>query len=399
MFSVLFFNFTFLGGEATLNKLLEELENLSEIKIRNSSIDNTISVDIDVHTEAAEMKIARKIVNEKTVNEKIENTVAMEVVSDNNNSNNMNDDAELAFKLASEDILNPGKLDDTDGKNDEIEITPPTTILSSEANTGVNEGKKYIIKALPNENKVLIHQLLVLVISWAQDSQNDSSDNTHQVLIKGKTLGKILSIIFTNALLFDNIIIAPTISIISDIINNDPAPPNLLNHFLSMGILDYCIRQCMNTKLMYNTDLLMSLSSLISACCLTQDGINMIIQINPFPILFGLFLDKKYYYPYSRVFMTDLGSSFGSTVEELIRHYPVLQPMAMDSFMFVLEKSAEVAQSAKAICRDPVVEEYVRDVVEGENEVCVCVCDFLYVFFMCLFCMCVRVAPCFIMYS
>jgi translation initiation factor 2 beta subunit (eIF-2beta)/eIF-5 len=186
------------------------------------------------------------------------------------------------------------------------------TMTSSEAMAALLEGKRWKLSILPAANKVLLHQLLALVISWVQDTQQDSGDHLHGQLLKGALFARIFGVIFSNVTILSSALISPTVALIADIINNDPAPPGLLGHMLSSGIVDLALRACLNTSLEFNSDLLMSLSSLISACCLTQEGIDIVKDINPFPHLFSLLLDEKYYYPYSKMFMTDLPNNFGS---------------------------------------------------------------------------------------
>ena len=186
------------------------------------------------------------------------------------------------------------------------------TMTSSEAMAALLEGKRWKLSILPVANKVLLHQLLALVISWVQDTQQDSGDHLHGQLLKGALFARIFGVLFSNVTILSSALISPTVALIADIINNDPAPPGLLGHMLSSGIVELALRACLNTSLEFNADLLMSLSSLISACCLTQEGIDIVKDINPFPHLFSLLLDEKYYYPYSKMFMTDLPNNFGS---------------------------------------------------------------------------------------
>ena len=156
--------------------------------------------------------------------------------------------------------------------------------------------------------------------------------------------------LFKNVTVLSSVLISPAVALIADIINNDPAPPGLLTHMLSGGIMELSIRACINPNLVYGADLLMSISSLISACCLTQEGIDLVKSINPFSHLFSLLLDEKYYYPYSKTFMTDLPNNFGSSLEELIRHYPTLQSIVLNTLLQKLSDVAALALSTKSIC-------------------------------------------------
>ena len=164
---------------------------------------------------------------------------------------------------------------------------------------------------MPAASKVLLHQLISLVISWVQDTQQDSGDHLHGQLLKGPIFARIFGVLFNNVTILSNALISPTVALIADIVNNDPAPPGLLSHMLTSGIIELAMRSCLDPELEYSCDLLMSISSLISACCLTQEGLDLVKEINPFNHLFSLLLDEKYYYPYSKMFMSDLPNNFG----------------------------------------------------------------------------------------
>lgn len=111
----------------------------------------------------------------------------------------------------------------------------------------------------------------------------------------------------------------------------------------------------------------MSLTSLISGCCLTSEGIELIKQVDPFPHMFSLLLDKKYYYPFSKTFMTDLPNTFGSSFEELIRHHPELQSSILKSLMEKLNTAADLTLEATKICRGPIEDNEFPNLKDEEN--------------------------------
>lgn len=222
-------------------------------------------------------------------------------------------DEALPCALNQENVLSCG-VSGTVQKVEEEVVSPTSavlTITSSEAVAAVTEGQKYKIIHLPPASKVLLHQLISLVISWVQDTQQDSGDHLHGQLLKGPIFARIFGVLFSNVTILSNALISPTVALIADIVNNDPAPPGLLSHMLTSGIIELAMRSCLNPELEYSCDLLMSISSLISACCLTQEGLDLVKEINPFNHLFSLLLDEKYYYPYSKMFMSDLPNNFG----------------------------------------------------------------------------------------
>ena len=323
------------GAEAALIRLLDELEMLSS-KQSDITILDSINAPISENTTIT-MDVAD---DSDVIGEKGNDRTALEKKVDEVDENkNIQDSSE-------NEIIN------MEIEKDSVETPSPAVlnISSLEAMAAVTEGGKIIILKLPPANKVLLHQLISLIISWVQDTQQDSGDHLHGQLLKGTLFAQIFGVLFKNVTVLSSVLISPAVALIADIINNDPAPPGLLTHMLSGGIMELSIRACINPNLVYGADLLMSISSLISACCLTQEGIDLVKSINPFSHLFSLLLDEKYYYPYSKTFMTDLPNNFGSSLEELIRHYPTLQSIVLNTLLQKLSDVAALALSTKSIC-------------------------------------------------
>ena len=101
------------------------------------------------------------------------------------------------------------------------------------------------------------------------------------------------------------VIVGPALSLIADMVNHDPAPPGLLLHTIGSGVAEMALHACQAPGLHFTADLLHSVSSLVSALCLTSDGVDLLKRVNPFPHLFSLMLDGRYYHPYSKVFTPD----------------------------------------------------------------------------------------------
>ena len=331
------------GAEAALMRLLDELEMLSS-KESDITISDSINASITVSTTFA-MDVTDDCTGKAEIlqnQEKGEEELVVESIVIVNDENKTTQDC------TENEIIN------MEIEKELVETPSPAVlnISSLEAMAAVTEGGKITILTLPPANKVLLHQLISLIISWVQDTQQDSGDHLHGQLLKGTLFAQIFGVLFKNVTVLSSALISPAVALIADIINNDPAPPGLLTHMLSGGIMELSIRACLDPTLVYGADLLMSISSLISACCLTQEGIDLVKSINPFSHLFSLLLDEKYYYPYSKTFMTDLPSNFGSSLEELIRHYPTLQSMVLNTLLQKLSDVAALALSTKTICNN-----------------------------------------------
>ena len=331
------------GAEAALLRLLDELEILS-----SERSDSPTSCSASASTSSSSVNLS--VILSATVGMEI----GLESIGEREKEEEGRDEIEII-------VRKDGEINDVDSskENGAVEIQQVETasaspailnISSLEAMAAVSEGGKSKILSLPPGNKVLLHQLISLIISWVQDTQQDSSDHLHGQLLKGSLFAQIFGVLFNNVTILSSALISPAVALIADIINNDPAPPGLLSHMLSSGVIELSLRACLDPTLVFNNDLLMSISSLISACCLTQEGIDLVKSINPFPHLFSLLLDEKYYYPHSKTFMTDLPNNFGSSLEELIRHYPTLQSIILNSLLSKLSDVAALALGTKHIC-------------------------------------------------
>ena len=258
------------GAEAALVRLLDELVLLStDTGIQDpSSTTVTITTSSTSAIESSVMDVVEDAVEKKAVSEKVEELkIMINSISDGNVGTSSGESKESSE--SEKNVL-------------QSEIPSPTVLnlSSSEAMAAVVDGSRYKIKYLPPGKKVLLHQLISLIISWVQDSQQDSGDHLHGQLLKGPLFAKIFGVLFNNVIILSNSLISPTIALLADIINNDSAPPGLLVHLLSSGLIELALKTCINPGLVYCADLLLSISSLISATCLTQDGIDLIKQVN-----------------------------------------------------------------------------------------------------------------------
>jgi hypothetical protein len=113
-------------------------------------------------------------------------------------------------------------------------VTATLTLTSLEAVAAVQEGARWVMNSLPPANKVLLHQLIVLTISWVEFTQQDSGDHIHAQLLKGPSFARIFGVLFNNVNMMTAALISPALTMLADIIHNDPAPPGLLGHMVTM---------------------------------------------------------------------------------------------------------------------------------------------------------------------
>lgn len=286
------------GAEAALVRLLDELQIMSDPVSTDSSL-QSIAEETAAQVQASMETDAMMVVDTHEI-------MPPPPALQESKSETELDSAAISIPSSEE-----GSSDGSEEKASPVPAPVALTIISSEARTAVTEGQGWRIRSVPPASTVLIHQLLSLIISWVQDTQQDSGDHLHGQLLKGPLFARIFGVLFSNAAVLSSALMSQTVVLLSDIVNNDPAPPGMLGHMLSSGIADLALRSCLDPLLLYSSELLMGVSCLTSACCLMQEGIDMVMRVNPFEHLFSLLLDEKYYYPYSKFFMTEVPNHFG----------------------------------------------------------------------------------------
>jgi hypothetical protein len=228
---------------------------------------------------------------------------------------------------------------------------------------------------LPSTN-VIIHSLLSVLSIYLQEG----ADSRLSHVLRGKKFSTVMNILFQNSQLLASPVFAFAYSIFSEVINNDPG---FLGYIIKNGIVKQaldCCKYCdlellqegskgyadcvvldvlalqdrapLNAVLFrrdaraalcwpeLTAELLGAMTSFISAVALTKDGLEVIASINPFTPIFMSFLDFRCYAPFSSTMMNDLPRSIGSSMEDLVRHYPILSDQCMQALFSAMDKVA-----------------------------------------------------------
>lgn len=171
------------------------------------------------------------------------------------------------------------------------------------------------------KQKLLIQVLIIILSAYVQESRNDINEDASQ-LSKNNKFSEVLAQIFSHAELFSTTIISSAISLISDLINRDPAPPTILTGMLAnSSILPSCLAVLQRVESI-GFELPNILLGLVSSISLVKDGCNLVTSSNAISQILALFHDEDNFYPRSKHLMTDLPTTMGGGFKQLIRHYP-----------------------------------------------------------------------------
>eukprot|EP01038_Epipyxis_sp_PR26KG_P006704 gene6704-9196_t len=201
--------------------------------------------------------------------------------------------------------------------------------------------------SLPDHSIIIIQELFSLISSYIQDARQDSSDHRLIQMYKNDNFTICYTIILANPLLFNKTILSPALALLSEIMNNDPSPPTVHLHMLGNGMAESCLNVLGFKELTLSSEMIQAILSIISTTCLTSSGLELVLKINPFSLLFSIFFNPSYVYPNSNMIMNDLPCNIGGSLEELLRHYPVLIDQCLTSFMDALNNIYEIIEQIK----------------------------------------------------
>ncbi|KAJ1429462.1 hypothetical protein B484DRAFT_396335, partial [Ochromonadaceae sp. CCMP2298] len=162
-----------------------------------------------------------------------------------------------------------------------------------------------ISSVVPVANSIIIQELFSLLSSTMQEGTSDSLGQWYKL----PALTEALRLIFKHKAAFGILVLSPAISLLSEIVNSDPAPPTILSHILVSGVAAQGL-----AVLSHQQDL--------GAGAGAAEGRLLVQDLRPLKQLFRLFLRPLYFYPQSRVLMHDLPNHLGANLEELLRHHP-----------------------------------------------------------------------------
>jgi hypothetical protein len=193
---------------------------------------------------------------------------------------------------------------------------------------------------------IFIHASLKICSSYFHEARQDGSDSKLNQVIRGTTFNFILSFIFQHANQLSHLCLMPAYMLVSEIINNDSAPPGILSYLISSSIAEAALKGIAIIQ-DFSADLILYITNTISAIALTEDGIELILKHVSFSKLFSIFHDPKYFNPNSKTLIGEVPALFGGNIEELIRHYPKLTEIIIRNILGEIDYISSLCDYSK----------------------------------------------------
>ena len=83
------------------------------------------------------------------------------------------------------------------------------------------------------------------------------------------------------------------ITVLSDLIMKDPAPPIVFNHFFDNGLIKTAWQHISNPTLCHDSDTVIAMLNLVESVGITEKGVETIKAINPFPAILRIYHDTR----------------------------------------------------------------------------------------------------------
>lgn len=212
---------------------------------------------------------------------------------------------------------------------------------------------------IPYAHQIVLMQLVNLLISFFNDERAVGSGGQlrQSTMARSACLHTIFDLVASNSRSCQALVVNSVMTMFIDLINGDPSPPGVLNHFLSnvngqdslvgkmldiVKILDVPDEK---SALVVDSSFVPTFTSLISSVALTQAGIVEVTERNSVIRLFNVFVNSTFYRGNSNLFKNDLASIIGTNLEELVRHYPNLQDNCVSNVTSVLLWVIDVFES------------------------------------------------------
>ncbi|CCF59894.1 hypothetical protein KAFR_0I01130 [Kazachstania africana CBS 2517] len=171
-----------------------------------------------------------------------------------------------------------------------------------------------------------IRSLLKLTIRLLK---NDSGDRIRN-LIDSPILASLKQIL-ENRPVFGYTLIEYTLDVVQKVINSEPTIYSIL---VEAGLVPFIIDH-FEEFIAPHPHLIFLLPDVISALCLSNSGLQRVKEKNMVKYLFDAIMNPEF----SRALSwTEELNDFGSSIDELARHYPDLQPLILDAFCDVVKE-------------------------------------------------------------
>jgi len=154
-------------------------------------------------------------------------------------------------------------------------------------------------------------------------------------IFKSPQFIRCLRVIYSNPQLLNAQLLRSIDTIISELINADPATPSMISHFVQSGIAELVLSSFSSNggSVIFTETFIIDHVNLIYSLALTRDGLELVMKHNPYNKLMSVFLESQYCCIGSKTLTSNVVRELGSVLEETIRHYPQLSKLIIDSVL------------------------------------------------------------------
>jgi hypothetical protein len=260
----------------------------------------------------------------------------------------------ISSRITSELLLHFNEPDVVSSIETSVDIIQGTRKRKKTTVTAPSKNKRLkteiqVMGTLPCAVRILIHTFMQILSSCFHEGYSDGSDSRLAQLIRSPSFGDILMELLRYAIPVSPPVLCAALSMLTEAINNDPAPPSILSIMVSNGVAEASLRTITLPGIEFISDSILASVALISSLALSEEGLNLVHGHNPFPCLIAQLTDPRYVTPHANIFMKDLPLLLGNSLEELVRHHSFLTRLVLRAIIEEMGRIARLAEAYKGI--------------------------------------------------
>lgn len=212
-------------------------------------------------------------------------------------------------------------------------------------------------------SRIILQHLMSLLNMVLERGLQDAHEHRVTQLFKSPGFALSLSKIYRNMDIFTTRLGAMVDALVSDMINLDPNTPAMLIHLCQSGIIRLLLESFVKSdadssysekyRSYFTEAFIIDRANLFFSISLTNQGIELLKEINPFPKLLSFFHEEQYLFPFSRLQSAENCRTIGGSLEEIVRHYPTLMDIVLESLFDVIDKiMSKIIQNGDEVMTD-----------------------------------------------
>lgn len=232
-------------------------------------------------------------------------------------------------------------------ENDDVAMEEPTETRTED------------IARISASQRVLLYSVVnCLTVVFHQESSNSATAPTGGAQLRKKELTDALSEILSNVNAYGGHLVSLIATLLSDVMNSDPHvvhyvhKSGISDSFLDMVVGNIAIdsdgNESFEPLVPPVPELISSITNVISALSLTDDGAKSVAARNPFPSLLRLLYHPDYAMPKSRCLLNDMTGMLGNGLDEIIRHVDRLKHQVLNAIADAMKKIVVKAEDLLA---------------------------------------------------